>query len=135
MRVFNKKVRFNYEIIEEFEAGIVLTGDEVKAIRAGKINISRAYAKIIEGEAYLINADIDGDTKTRKLLLHKKEITSLASTIKAKKLTLIPLAVYTKARLIKLKIALGKLKKKHEKKAKLKAADIKREIEQELRGR
>ena len=135
MQVINKKAKFDYEIIEKFEVGIVLTGDEVKAIKAGKVNITQAHARIIDGEAYLVNADIAGDTKTRKLLLHKDQIISLQSTIKAKKLTLIPLRMYTKARLVKLKLALARPKKRHEKKAKLKAADIKREIEQELRGR
>lgn len=138
MKILNKRARHHYKILEEIEAGISLTGAEVKALRAGKANISQSHGKIIGQEAFLVNANIstgEKPTRTRKLLLHKREIVSLSSKIKAKKLTLIPLKIYTKGRLIKVKLALAKSKRKFEKKESLKKADIKREIERELRGR
>ena len=142
MHILNKKAKYNYTFFEKFEAGISLLGAEVKSVRRGGIDLSRSFAKLIDGEVYLINANIpvegkkDYDpTKTRKLLLHKNQIISIKSKIKAKKLTLVPTEVYTKGRLIKVKIALAKAKRKFEKKELLKRRDIEREIERELRAR
>jgi SsrA-binding protein len=142
MRKINKKARFNYKLLERFEVGISLIGAEVKAIRAGRVDLSNSYAKIIDNEVYLINANISvvgkkeyKPTRSRKLLLHKNQITSLKTKIKAKSLTLVPTKVYTKGRLIKVEIALAKAKRKFEKKEVIKKRDIKREIEAELRGR
>lgn len=131
MRVLNKKAKFKYQILEEYEAGIVLTGEEVGMAKAGKINISQAFAKAIDSEIYLINAHIPvvtNPTKSRKLLLHKKEIISILTKIKAKKLTLVPLSVYTKHNLVKVKIGLGKAKKQFEKREVIKKRDLEREM-------
>lgn len=116
----------------------MLTGAEVKAVRAKKVNISQAHARIINGEMYLINANFNGEnienpTRTKKLLLHRKEIESLETKIKAKKLTLVPVSLYTTRRLVKVEIALAKAKRKHEKREKIKKKDIEREIERELK--
>lgn len=140
MRIFNRKARFNYQLFDRYETGISLTGGEVKAIKDGRADISQAYAKIIDNEAYLINANITvasakehKPSRTRKLLLHKKEIASIQAKLKAKKLTLVPVKMYTKRRLIKLELALAKPKRKFEKKEAIKKKDIEREIERELR--
>jgi SsrA-binding protein len=140
MRKINRRAKYDYQILEKFEAGIVLSGAEVKAIKQGNIDLNLSYAKIIGQEVFLINANIPvtgkigySPTRTRKLLLKKNEIISLQTKIKAKKLTLIPYSVYTKGRLIKLKLALAKPKRKFEKKETIKRKDIEREIERELK--
>jgi SsrA-binding protein len=141
MRIFNRKAKFNYKLLETFEAGISLNGGEVKAIRRGNVNLSQSYAKVIGDEIYLINANIpvegkkDYDpTRARKLLLHKDEIISINARIKAKKLTLVPTKVYTNRKLVKVEIALAKSKRKFEKRQAIKKKDIEREIEREVRG-
>jgi SsrA-binding protein len=140
MRVINRRARYNYRLFDKYEAGVSLTGVEVKAIRDGRANISSAYAKIINGEIYLVNANIqvkgvkDYDPlRTRKLLLNKTEIISIQTKIKQKKLTLVPTKLYTKGRLIKIEIALAKTKRKFEKKEAIKKKDIEREIAKELK--
>jgi SsrA-binding protein len=133
MRIVNKKAKFNYKLLEKYEAGIVLTGHEVKAIRNGQADLSQAYAKIIDHEMYLINANISTN-RTRKLLLHKDQIISIQSKIKAKKLTLVPLSLYNKAALIKVELALAKAKRKFEKKEAIKRKEIEREIEKEFKN-
>ena len=137
MRIFNRKARFNYQLLETFEAGIVLSGEEVKAVKAGKVNLTHAYAKVINNEIYLVGAVIDSDSATpsQKLLLHKREINAIKAKIKAKSLTLVPTKIYTKKRLIKVEIALAKSKRKHGKKETKKLRDIERDLEAELRGR
>lgn len=141
MKVFNKRASFDYELQEKIEAGLVLSGSEAKSIRLGRVNISQAFAKIVGQEAWLINANIpiegkkDYDaTRSRKLLLHHSQIVSLEAKMKARKLTLVPVALYTKGRLYKVELALAKPKKKFEKKASLKAQDILRNAQRELRG-
>ena len=140
MKIKNKKAHFNYILTEQFEAGVVLSGAEVKSIRQGKIDISNSFAKIINSEMYLLNANISAaekdhnPTRTRKLLMHKKEIISINTKIKAKRLTIVPTKVYTKGRLIKFELSLAKSKKRFEKREIKKKKDIEREIEQELRG-
>lgn len=140
MRVINRRARYDYRLFDKYEAGVSLTGVEVKAIRGGRANISSAYAKIINGEIYLVNANIqvkgvkDYDPlRTRKLLLNKTEIISIQTKIKQKKLTLVPTKLYTKGRLIKIEIALAKTKRKFEKKEAIKKKDIEREIAKELK--
>lgn len=140
MQVINKKAKFKYKLLERLEAGIVLTGAEVKALRAGKVDISNSYAKIINNEAYLVNANIpiegkkDYDsTRSRKLLLHKDQIIQLKSKIKAKRLTLVPVRMYTKGNLVKVEIALAKAKREFEKREKIKEKDLERQIERELK--
>jgi SsrA-binding protein len=128
IQIINRRAKFDYEIIEKFEAGIVLNGKDVHAIRDGQANITQAFAKIIEGEIYLINANFGGETHSRKLLLHKREIASISSQLKAKSLTLIPLKVYNKRHRFKVLLGLGKSKKKFQKKETIKKRDIEREI-------
>ncbi len=143
MRVVNRRAKHDYQLFNKFEAGIVLTGPEVKSVLEGKIHLEEAYARIIKGELFLVNAHIHpyrfADTRqldprrTRKLLIHKKELISLASKIKQKNLTLIPVACYNKGRKIKLELALAKAKKKYQKKEAKKRKDIDREIERALK--
>lgn len=142
MKIINKKAKFNYNLLERFEAGISLNGGEAKAVRLGHVDLSNSYAKILQGEVYLVNANIPVEgkkdyspTRSRKLLLHKSQIISIQSKIKAKKLTLVPTKIYTKARLVKVEIALAKTKREFEKRETIKRKDIEREIGQELKNR
>ncbi|GAG50042.1 unnamed protein product, partial [marine sediment metagenome] len=138
MKRINKKANYNYKLFDKYETGVVLLGAEVKALKKGNVELSQSFAKIIDDEIYLINANITVEgkknykpTRSRKLLLHKDQITSIQSKIKAKKLTLVPTKVYTKGRLVKVEIALAKAKRKFEKKEAIKRRDIEREIERE----
>lgn len=145
MRISNKRARKNYEIMEKLEAGISLRGHEAKSIRLGRADISSAFVRIRDNEAYLVGANIppyDADQRenydplrSRKLLLHKKEITSLSAKIKQKRLALIPLALYTKGPRVKVEIALARGRKRYEKREIKKKRDIERELERELRGK
>jgi len=139
MKIFNKRARFDYQILEKIEAGISLSGGEARATRTGHINLTNSFIKIINKEAYLVNANIPvpdkisyDSTASRKLLLHKSQILDLLTKSKQKKLTIVPIAVYTKGRLIKLEIALAKSKKVFEKKQVIKLKDIKRDIDREI---
>ena len=142
MAIINKRARYEYSLTEEkVEAGISLSGGEAKAIREGHADLSQSVARIMEGEVYLINANIPVvgaknylSTRSRKLLLHKEEIVSISTKAKQQKLTLVPTKMYTKGRLVKLKFALGSPKRQFEKKEFLKNKDIQRELEQELKG-
>lgn len=140
----NKKAFFNYEIHDTYEAGLVLTGDEVKSIRANSININDAFAVIQRGEVQLINCYIapyvnayskqDLSRRSRSLLLHKKEINKLVGEIARKALTLIPLKAYFNNRgYVKIELGLAKHKKSGDKKAVLKERDIKRETLRDLK--
>ena len=142
----NRKARFDYEILEKYEAGIELLGSEVKSVRGGRMSLEGAFVIIRGGEAFLINSNIppyqvknaekDYDPlKNRKLLLTKKEIAELAASEKNKSLTIIPITVYNKGRKIKVGIALVKGKKKFDKRESLKKRDTDREIRREYKGR
>lgn len=148
MSIFNKKAKFEFTLTGEgVEAGISLKGAEAKSLREGRGDISQAFVKIIDGEAYLVNANIPATglanydaTHTRKLLLHKNEILSLLTKMKQKKLQIVPVRVYNatrpdgrKGRLIKLYLELGKSKRKFEKKEAIKKRDVERDIEKEFR--
>lgn len=142
MKIINKKAKFDYKLFDRFEAGIELLGGEVKEAKLGKIDLSNSFAKVINNEIFLVNANIPiegkkdyNPTRSRKLLLKKNEILSIETKIKAKKLTIVPTKVYTKGRLVKMEIALAKTKRKFEKRETIKKRDIEREIEKELRGR
>ncbi|MFA5622679.1 MAG: SsrA-binding protein SmpB [Candidatus Dojkabacteria bacterium] len=138
MRIINKKALYNYEILERFEAGIVLTGSEVKAIRDSRCNLGDAFVKIISDELWVVNMDIpkykyDGSSdydsaRSRKLLVKKKELTYFESKMKQGNLTLIPLSVYSKGRNIKVEVGLARGKKRYEKKLKEKERDLDREL-------
>lgn len=141
MLIINKRAGFDNEFIERFEAGIVLKGAEAKAIRMGHADLSRSFARLVQGELFLVNASIPisnlpnyEHTRTRKLLVHKKELDTLEGKIKGQKLTLVPVKLYNKGHLIKVELALARSKRKFEKKEKIKARDIERDIERELRG-
>ena len=140
--VENSKVRFNYEIINEYEAGIELLGSEVKSIRSGHGRIDSAHVIVRGGEAYLINMDLPpyqaknagenySPTRTRRLLLNKNEIKKLEESGNTKGLTIVPLSLYTKNRKIKIKIAVVRGKKKFDKRETIKKRDTDREIRRE----
>lgn len=140
MRIVNRKAKYNYKFLENFEAGVSLTGSEVKAVKKGSVDLKNSHAKIMHGEAFLINTVIQEaggrvSTRARRLLLHKKEIVSILTKMKGKNLILVPVSMYTKGRLVKIKLALAKAKRKFEKKATIKKRDIERDIEQELKQR
>ncbi len=134
----NKKANFDYEIFEKFEAGIILSGFETKAAKVGKFNIVGSYGQIKNGEVWLINSSIDPyqpdntpkdytPQRTRKLLLHKKEINYLIGKLNQKFL-LIPTKVYLKNNFIKLELALAKPRKKYDKRELIKKREIQKEI-------
>jgi SsrA-binding protein len=141
----NRRARHDYSIIDTWEAGLVLTGSEVKSLREGKANLSDAYGIVRDGEIYLINLHISvyerasynnhEPTRTRKLLLHKREIGRLIGAIERQGLTLIPLELYFKRGIAKVAIALGKGKKQHDKREDAKARDADREIARAVRTR
>ncbi len=142
--VLNRQARFNYEILEKVEAGISLVGTEVKSIREGKANIKEAYADIRGGEAWLIGAHINpyshgnitnhDPLRERKLLLNAREIDRLQGKIMEKGLTLIPLRLYLKGRLVKLELGVGRGKKLVDKREDLKKKDQEREIQRAIKG-
>jgi len=142
MKITNKRAFFDYQLFDRIEAGINLNGAEVKAVRLGHADLKGSFIKVIGSEAYLVNAKIfpyqyarpEGydETRTRKLLLHKKEIIALKSKTEGANLTIVPVSIYTKHNLIKAELALGKGKKKYDKKEAIKKRDIQREAEQEL---
>src|SRR3989338_6599533 len=144
MKIINKKATFDYEILDRFEAGITLIGAEVKSLREGHAKLDGAFVRIIGAEAYLVNAQIfpyiyarpEGydPKRTRKLLLHKKELTSLKSKLDGANLTLVPLSWYTKGSLVKLEVGLARGKKQYEKREAKKREDMKRELEVEFKG-
>lgn len=145
MKIFseNRKADFNYEVLERFEAGLVLFGQEVKSIKTGHINLAGSYVTLAGGEPYLTgvkvppyqpnNAGSDyNEERQRKLLLNKKEIDYLIGKTKTKGFSLIPLKIYEKNGRIKLEFGLAKGKKKFNKKEKIKKRDIERETNREL---
>lgn len=145
MKIINRKASFDYQLLDRFEAGIVLVGAEVKAVRDGKVDLTGSFVRIIGREAQLVNANIfpydyaRSDTydsrRTRKLLLHQKEIISLKSKMDGANLTVVPVSLYTTHSLIKVELALSKSKKKFDKKEAIKKKTIEREINQALKGR
>ncbi|TSC87873.1 MAG: SsrA-binding protein [Microgenomates group bacterium Gr01-1014_7] len=145
MRIINKKALHNYHILEHLEAGIVLSGAEVKSIRSGRIDLGEAYVRILNGEAHLLNANIarfaqSADTaydatQSRKLLLHKTQINTLIGKTSGKGTTLVPVSIYEKNNRFKVEIGLGRSKKEFDKRRVVKERDHIRRVEQELRGK
>jgi SsrA-binding protein len=141
----NRRARHDYHILDTWEAGLVLTGTEVKALREGKANIADAYGVVREGELFLLNAHISpyesggyvnhDPLRTRKLLLHKREIGRLIGAIEREGLTLIPLELYFKRGKAKIAMALGKGKQLHDKRADLRKKDDEREMARAFRRR
>jgi SsrA-binding protein len=142
MKITNKKAFYDYELVERIEAGIKLVGAEVKAVRLGHADLTGSHARIVGSEAVLLSAKIfpykyarpEGydETRTRKLLLHKKEILSIKSRMDGDHLVLVPVSLYTTKQFIKLELALAKGKKKFEKKEKIKKKDLDRDLERSL---
>ena len=143
MKITNRKAFFDALILERFEAGIHLLGSEVKAVRLGHADLTGSFVRIMGSEAYLVNSNIfpyeyarpEGydARRTRKLLLHKKEIIALKSKMEGQNLTLVPISLYTTSHHIKLELALGKPKKKIDKRRDLKKKTIDRDIEEALK--
>ena len=142
----NKKAYFNYHILEKFEAGISLIGQEVKSIKSGRINLAGSYVVLKDSEVFLIGANIPpyqpknappdyNPERLRKLLLKKSEIKYLIGKVKQKGLTLVPLKVYAKRGKIKLEFGVVKGKKKVDKRESIKRREAEREMERELKLR
>lgn len=140
----NPKAKYDYEILETFEAGLVLSGQEVKAARQGHLSLKGAYAAIRQGEVWLLGSHLSPYSKagplpgydpsrSRKLLLTKNEIKRLVGRLQTERLTLLPIKVYTKGRRLKISLGLGRGKRQYEKKETIKKMAIKREIQQALR--
>jgi SsrA-binding protein len=133
----NKKARHDYEILEKFEAGIVLAGSEVKALRAKRANLADAFCRFIQGELHIMNAHYVPDTRTpRKLLLHKKQLEKLYAKVHKDGYTIVPLMIYFNERnLAKVSIAIAKGKQTHDKRADMKAKTLDREAHQAIKNR
>lgn len=135
----NKKALYEYEILERMEAGIKLDGGEVKAVKLGHVNLTGAYVTLKDNEAYLLNASISAyqpgnapesydPSRSRKLLLHKKELATLIGTTKQKGLTIVPLRMYNMHNLVKVEIGIVRGKRQYEKRETLKKRAAQREI-------
>lgn len=144
MRVVNRKALHNYHILEHLEAGVVLTGAEVKAIRAGRLDLGEAFVRLLGKEAYLINANIpkliqtgqkDYDPlRSRKLLLHRDQINSLLGKVSSG-ITLVLVSLYEKNNRFKVEVGLAKSKRQVDKRRVIKERDHLRRVEQELKGK
>ena len=144
MKITNRRAFYDYRIMDRLETGISLNGAEVKAVRDGHADLSGSFVRIAGSEAYLVNAKIFpykyarpesyDERRTRKLLLHKKEIIALKSKVDGSDLTIVPLSLYTTSHLIKLEIAAAKGKKQFDKRQAIKRRDIQRSIEEEFKA-
>lgn len=145
MEILNRKANFDYEILDTYESGIVLTGTEIKSIRLGKANLKDSYAIIKNNEIFLLNMHISSyeqgnrfnheETRTRKLLLHKNEIRKINDRIKIKGLTIVPLKVYFVRGKAKVEIGIARGKHTYDKKESIKQRDIDREMKKSLKER
>ena len=141
----NRRATYEYEIFKKYEAGIVLTGAEVKSLRTGSGSFFGSYVKLLGGEAHLLNAQVtpykhadnrDYDPKrTRKLLLHKKELEEIEQLSTQKGRALIPLAFILRGRNIKLEFAVARGKKQHDKRRDIKKRDLARDTAREMKGK
>jgi SsrA-binding protein len=141
----NRRARHQYAIEETLEAGLALTGTEIKSIRAGKVNLAEAYARIERGEAWLIGAHIapyeQGNrnnhepTRTRKLLLHRDQIAELVGRTQAKGFTLVPLKLYIRNGMAKLELGIGRGKKAYDKRRTIAERDARRDLERSTKER
>ncbi len=141
----NRKARHDYEIVDTLECGIVLVGSEVKSLRGGRMSLDEAYGRVEGSEVWLLGSDIPEYDKAnqlnhkpkrpRKLLLHRREIAKFAGHAFEKGLTLVPLKMYFKNGRVKVLLGIGRGRKAHDKRQKLKAQTAQRDIEQALRGR
>lgn len=143
MEIYNKKAKFDYFIEDEYEAGIVLTGTEIKSVRSGKCNIKDCYGIVKNNEIFLINMFISHykegnifnheETRSRKLLLHKKEIKKISAKINLQGLTLIPLKLYFKDNKLKVLLGVCRGKKTFDKRETIKTRDLNKEIAKNLK--
>jgi SsrA-binding protein len=135
----NRKARHDYEILDTFDAGIVLSGHEVKSVRAGHANLTGSYLAFRKGELWVLGLKIPryqkagplpgyDESRTRKVLMRKRELMSLFGKIEQKGLTLVPISLYAHGRHVKLRFGLGRGKKAHDKRETLKRRDIEREL-------
>jgi SsrA-binding protein len=141
----NRRARHEYHILESWEAGLVLTGTEVKALRQGKANLADSYAVVNDGEVFLLNLHISQyeqghqfnhePTRTRKLLLHRKEIRRLIGAVEREGLTLVPLDLYFKRGIAKVTLALAKGKKLYDKRADARRREDERDMARSARPR
>lgn len=141
----NRKARHDYEILDTVEAGIVLMGSEIKSIRDGKINIAEGYVQFSEGEVWLLNAHIasydeagvwgHAPLRSRKLLLHKKQIVRLYNQTREKGLTIVPLQVHLRSGRAKIDLAVARGKKQYDKRETLRKKDARRQIERAMKQR
>lgn len=141
----NRKARHEYFLMDEYEAGLVLQGSEIKSVRAGRISLAQAYIRIENNEAWLVDAHIapydqaarfnHEPTRPRKLLLHRKEISHLEAEVTQKGVTIVPLKVYLKDGLAKIEIAVAKGKKLYDKRDAIAKRDAQREMERHLNKR
>lgn len=143
MEILNKKARYDYELLDKYEAGIVLTGTEIKSIRKGSANLKDSYAVIKNGEIFLLNMHISAykegnifnhdETRTRKLLLHKSEIKKINDKISIKGLTLVPVRLYFERGKAKIELAVARGKHTYDKKETIKQRDIEREMKKSIK--
>ena len=144
MEIVNRKAKYDYEIHDTYEVGIVLTGNEIKSVRKGSVNLKDSYVIIKNGEAYILNMHItnydkavfkEEETRTRKLLLHKDEILKINDKVSIKGFTIVPLKLYFKNSKAKLEIGIAKGKHTFDKKESIKERDIKRDTDKALKGK
>lgn len=143
IEIQNKKAKFDYEILETYESGIVLTGTEIKSIRLGKVNLKDSYCIIKNNEIFILNMHISAydfgnifnheETRTRKLLLHKKEILKLKNNLNLNGLTIVPLKLYFKKSKAKILIGLAKGKHTYDKREAIKKRDQERELKKSIK--
>ncbi|NCC31327.1 MAG: SsrA-binding protein SmpB [Chloroflexia bacterium] len=142
----NRKARHDYAIEETFEAGIVLTGTEIKSVRAGKVNLRGSYARVFRDEVFLYEAHISPyeqsgtyfnhePTRPRKLLLHRREIRRIDGLIRQKGMTLVPLKIYFKGRRAKIELGVARGKKLYDKREDIAKRDAQRDIERVMKSR
>ena len=141
----NRRARHDYELLERFEAGLVLTGTEVKSLRDGRVSLAQAYADVRDGEVWLVGADIavyeQGNranhepVRARKLLLHRREIDSLYGMVREKGLTIVPTRLYFKDGRVKVELAVARGKERRDKRRDVAERDAKRQMERALKAR
>jgi SsrA-binding protein len=141
----NRRARYDYELLDRFEAGIVLSGTEVKSLRQGRASLGQAYAEVRDGEAWLMNASIatydQGNIanhepeRPRKLLLHRREIASLLGKVRERGFTLVPTRLYFKDGRAKVELALARGKERHDKRRDIARREADRQIERAMKSR
>jgi SsrA-binding protein len=141
----NRKARYDYHLYDKYEAGLVLTGTEIKSVRAGRVNLRDGYVAIRSGEAWLMNTHISpysagsrenpDPTRDRKLLLHRRQIERLRSAVQEKGLTIVPTRMYLKDNRAKVEIALARGKKLYDKRVAIERREAERRIRREIKGR